>query len=189
MMYTISETCFFFPWGLTPSECASWVQAWGTLAALAGSVGLVLWQARRQQEAGQRQREVERAQATAALVGLAKSARTLQIQLSERLSSRAALESADHSGLPIDMTELLALERALDHLPLRDLQPLLLGPASLVSSSLQQFRLSVERLLKHHRRLDDADLEAHFEVLTSLSFTLQEAASDLENSLPVRASF
>ncbi|MES2886732.1 MAG: hypothetical protein V4739_01860 [Pseudomonadota bacterium] len=188
MTYTISQTCFFFPWGLTPSECAAWVQTWGTLAALAGSVGLVLWQARRQQDAGQRLREVERAQTAAALVGLAKNARTLQIQLSEKLSSRDALESAERSGLPIDMTELLALERALEHLPLRDLEPLLLGPASLVSSSLRQFRLSVERLLANHRSLDDADLEAHLEVLTSLSFTLQEAASDLESPTSVRAA-
>lgn len=42
----MSDSCVFF-WSLAPSECASWVQAWGTMAALAVSIGVWWWQSER----------------------------------------------------------------------------------------------------------------------------------------------
>lgn len=45
----MTDSCVFF-WTLAPSECASWVQAWGTIAALAVSIGVWLWQSSRARE-------------------------------------------------------------------------------------------------------------------------------------------
>jgi hypothetical protein len=180
MTYSVEQTCVFFPWGLTSSECASWVQAWGTILAIAGSAGLALWQAHRQSRASQRQRHLERVQAAEALLGLAKNSRGLQIHLGEKLNGRDAVEKAELSGMPVDMTELRALERALEHLPLQSLDPALVGSASLLTCSLRQYRVQVESLLHQHRRMDTAEFERQREVLNTLAFMLQEALADLE---------
>lgn len=54
MTYSIVETCLFLP-GLSSSECASWVQAWGSIGAIAGAMYAVHWAHRLQ--AKQRARE------------------------------------------------------------------------------------------------------------------------------------
>lgn len=47
MPYVISETCLLVPAGLTSSECASWIQAWGTIAAIGVAIWISHWQDRR----------------------------------------------------------------------------------------------------------------------------------------------
>lgn len=37
------QTCFFVP-GFTRSECASWVQAWGSVLAILAAIGIAAWQ-------------------------------------------------------------------------------------------------------------------------------------------------
>ncbi len=183
MTYAVEQTCFFFPWGLTPSECASWVQAWGSILAIVGSVALAVWQTRRQLRVTHRQRQAERMQVAEALLALARSSRGLQIHLGEQLDSREAVQLAEQGNLPTAMTELHALERALAHIPLQALEPVLLGPASMLASSMHQYRLRIDSLLQNHRKMDAADLETQFEMLNTLAFTLQEALSDLERHL------
>lgn len=183
MTYTVEQTCFLFPWGLTPSECAAWVQAWGSILAIVGSVALAIWQMRRQLRAFQHQRQLDSLQAAEALLALAKHGRSLQIHLGEQLDSREAVELAEQGGLPTAMTELNALERALSHIPLQGLSAVLIGPASMLASAMHQYRLRVEHLLQQHRKMDAADLEAQFEVLNTLAFTLQESLADLERCM------
>lgn len=57
------QTCFLVP-GLTRSECASWVQAWGSILAIFAAVILALWQQRRL-----RNDEKTKARARAEVVG------------------------------------------------------------------------------------------------------------------------
>jgi hypothetical protein len=40
---SVLDTCFLVP-GLTKAECASWVQAWGSIAAIVAATGVVLLQ-------------------------------------------------------------------------------------------------------------------------------------------------
>lgn len=47
------DSCMLF-WALKPSDCAAWVQAWGSVGALAVGVGVVAWQL------GHRSKELER---------------------------------------------------------------------------------------------------------------------------------
>lgn len=42
----MTDSCAFF-WALKASDCAAWVQAWGTIAALAVSIGVWWWQSER----------------------------------------------------------------------------------------------------------------------------------------------
>lgn len=48
MAYEIGQTCMLVNMGLSRSECASWVQAWGSLLAVAGAALGIWWQARKQ---------------------------------------------------------------------------------------------------------------------------------------------
>lgn len=50
MAYDVWQSCVFVP-GLTSEECASWVQAWGTIAAIAAAVGIAWWQRRQDRKA------------------------------------------------------------------------------------------------------------------------------------------
>lgn len=43
MAYKILETCVFFP-GVSRLECASWVQAWGTILAICAAICIAWWQ-------------------------------------------------------------------------------------------------------------------------------------------------
>ncbi|OPF64085.1 hypothetical protein BC358_04270 [Hydrogenophaga sp. H7] len=54
----MTDSCVFF-WALKASDCAAWVQAWGTLAALAVSIGVWWWQSSRARE-DRVQAEIER---------------------------------------------------------------------------------------------------------------------------------
>lgn len=50
MAYDIAQTCFLLPIDLNRSECASWVQAWGTILALIVAIGVPatqMWRAQR----------------------------------------------------------------------------------------------------------------------------------------------
>lgn len=46
MDYNLWNTCILVP-GFSRSECASWVQAWGSIGAIAGAVWIGLWNDRR----------------------------------------------------------------------------------------------------------------------------------------------
>jgi hypothetical protein len=46
MAYNVWETCMLVSIGLTRSECASWVQAWGSVLAIGGAFVLLFFQVR-----------------------------------------------------------------------------------------------------------------------------------------------
>jgi hypothetical protein len=54
----MTDSCVYF-WALKASDCAAWVQAWGSIAALAVSIGVWWWQASRSRD-DRVQAEVER---------------------------------------------------------------------------------------------------------------------------------
>jgi len=70
MTYNVMETCMLFDVGLKPSDCASWVQAWGTVIAILMS-GLIAWlqisAAKRSTLRAQRDRAVAMVEAVAEL--------------------------------------------------------------------------------------------------------------------------
>lgn len=43
MAYNLWETCVLFP-GFSRGECAAWVQAWGSIAAIAAAIAIAGWQ-------------------------------------------------------------------------------------------------------------------------------------------------
>lgn len=53
MAYDIGQTCMLINIGLTRSECASWVQAWGSIAGILAAALGIIWQVRKQRQQAQ----------------------------------------------------------------------------------------------------------------------------------------
>jgi len=66
MSYRLLDTCFGVP-GVSEANCASWVQAWGSLLGLAIAIGLPLWLHTRE---ARRRRRDEEASALVVAAGL-----------------------------------------------------------------------------------------------------------------------
>jgi hypothetical protein len=58
MAYELGQTCMLVDLGLTRSECASWVQAWGSIGAIFSAACLAWWQLRKGEKAAVEQRRV-----------------------------------------------------------------------------------------------------------------------------------
>jgi hypothetical protein len=92
-MNSIFETCLLVP-GFSRSECASWVQAWGSIAAIAGAFAVTYVQARQQRLADRRR---QRAELRERFMAAAEVIRNLQM-FAETLMKR--LEDSRGDSLP-----------------------------------------------------------------------------------------
>jgi type II secretory pathway component PulF len=92
-MNSVFDTCLLVP-GFTRSECASWVQAWGSIAAIVGAFAIAYFQARQQQFAERRR---HRAQLRERFMAAAEVIRNLQ-QFADTLKKR--LEASQGVDLP-----------------------------------------------------------------------------------------
>jgi hypothetical protein len=83
MTYEVAQTCILVNIGLTRGECASWVQAWGSIAALAvaGFIAVLQIRAARTHAAA-----VERNKQRALIEVIATLARLLQMEIESRAS-------------------------------------------------------------------------------------------------------
>lgn len=88
MAYEIGQTCMLINIGLSRSECASWVQAWGAIVALAVAGGIAVAQIRATRA---HTAEVERNKQRALIEVVATLARLLQLEI----ESRATILTAD----------------------------------------------------------------------------------------------
>lgn len=111
MAYDVGQTCMLVNIGLTRSECASWVQAWGSVLAILGA-GLIAWAqiyaAKRATLRAQRERGLAIVDAVAQL------ARSFSMQM-------ASLSSWLDAGVGHDPTK----KRSLNLDPFRDLESLM----------------------------------------------------------------
>jgi hypothetical protein len=120
MIDSVWQTCMLVP-DLSRSECASWVQAWGSIAAIAGAFAVAYFQGHQQRVADSRRR---RAELRDRFVAAAEVVRNLQL-FADTLKQR--LEASDGASLP---EVVLTFERGAPNLS--SLNPLEL-PAPLAS--------------------------------------------------------
>ena len=117
MAYNIWETCVLMP-GFNRSECASWVQAIGTLVALAIAVAVPAWQhwaavKREQRSDAQRAKRVLEIALVLARMGRDRVAEFLEFRSNpEKLEDRGAREAFRHMLKTAlhDLEELKALD-------------------------------------------------------------------------------
>jgi hypothetical protein len=119
MSASIWQTCMLVP-GLSRDECASWVQAWGTIGALAVAIGIAWWQtglARRlrleELENAKREREAK----SRWMVALAVIARIKRAAYSVELLTQVPSET----GLSMSLAVFEDVRRRLAEVPIFDL--------------------------------------------------------------------
>jgi hypothetical protein len=187
MTYKIFETCLLFPWGLTRSECASWVQAWGSILALGLGIGVAIYQARAQQRSTLRglaeERRHEKLRVAETLGELAKRSLKLQQYLSGKLKDRQAVHDAAEDHLPFDLPELKALLVSLEAIELHALPASLVAPSLYLRSTVRQFKAKVEMALQFHGSMDAAAFTDFFDTMKRQNEFLETTVQDFEKEL------
>lgn len=187
MHYNVWETCLFFPWDLTRGECASWVQAWGSILAIFFAVLVAVYQAKKQQQntmdalAEERRQDYLRTAET--FHELARNCLKLQRFIAGKLVSRDAVYAAAADGLPFDMPNLRALERSLDRIQLPAIPGSLVPLSMMLTTTVRQFRIKVDMALKHHRTMDAAAFEDLFTTLGKMNNSLETTVGAFEAKL------
>lgn len=114
MAYEIGQTCMLVNIGLTRSECASWVQAWGSIGAIAMTAWAVHWAHKKQVRQKGREQRVEYTSFLETLFQLLGSAR----QIAQKI---ADLENSPGSSLDDRRTMLAELAALSDAMRRMDL--------------------------------------------------------------------
>ena len=131
--------------GLNPSECASWVQAWGSISAILAAVGVAWWQFYSSRNVARRARQEK------ALVMIDAIGAFLGIYADELRSIDGTLDNADGPAFAaylknIDPTKLfVSVERSIHAIPLHDLPDR--GSVSLVLALMNQIRTDRDTLI------------------------------------------
>jgi hypothetical protein len=73
MAYDIWQSCALVP-GFSRAECASWVQAWGSIGAILGAAAVAGWQARNSRRDQERARDSDAKAKAAAIKGILRRA-------------------------------------------------------------------------------------------------------------------
>lgn len=187
MDYNVWDTCLLFPWGLSREECASWVQAWGSILAIVLAVGIAVYQAKKQQkitlDALAERRRQDHMRTAETLSALAKSSLKLQRAMTGKLNSREAVFDAAKDGLPFDMPSLRALERSLDSIELHALPASLIDRSMILSATVRQFRAKVEMALQWYNLMDAAAYDDFFKTLDEMNSSLKRTAEDFDAEL------
>jgi hypothetical protein len=187
MDYKVCETCLFLPISLTRSECAAWVQAWGTILAILGAFGVAFYQSNRSFKIAMTQIAEERRQdhvrTAETLSKIAQNTLKLQKFISAKLNSRTEVHEAAEFGLPFDMPALRALERSIDGIQLHELPASLVGLSLILSSTVRQFRMKVEMAFANHHKMDAGSFDDFFKTLNELNQSLELTVADFDAEL------
>lgn len=100
MAYNVWETCVLFP-GFSRSECASWVQAWGSIGAIAMTAWAVNWAHRKQLKQKEREQSADYTQFLETLFQLLGGTRGVAVRITE-------VESVGSGSTPDERSSMLA---------------------------------------------------------------------------------
>ena len=154
------NTCFLF-WDLGVSACASWVQAWGSIIALAVTGGGLVYQASQQRKLAQTMARKEAAESylrrAGAMHAIAGAANMLLLRFIDEFTTREAViekvASGEHEFL---IGELKAMETWIAGVPVHDLPEEVLRETLILSSSVRQLlcTLKIAFLICHDMTAD-----------------------------------
>jgi hypothetical protein len=181
----MNELCLFS--SMTSSEWAAWVQAGGSIAAIAGAVGIAIWQSRKQHQASlavlRAQHSLARLEAARALKELSVAAHRLLEHSNKAFPDRQAVHDTADGRRFFDFGELRVIEGALQSVPLHSLPHDLVRLTMVLGSCVRQFRENIEFAMQRHRQMDAKDFTTLFESLASLTKSLGLTRQDIESAV------
>ena len=148
--------------GVAQSECAAWVQAWGSIAAILVAVGVAWWQFYSSRLMARRARREK------ALVMIEAIGAFLSIYADELRSIDGALDNVDSQAVATFLTKIkpetlfLSVERSIHAIPLHDLPDR--GSVSLVVALMNQIRTDRDTLT----RLKGFTAEGHLPFISTV---------------------
>lgn len=168
---------------MTSAEVAAWVQAVGSILAIAGALGAAIWQARLQHKNAlalivlqQRQAQIERTRTLNALVHNAASAVAHATGL---FNTRQAVHDVAEGRVNLDRGELERVDNTFATIPLHDLPSALVSPTMVVASVVRQFREKVELVISAHRHMHGEEFDDLFRVLGEMNNRLLSTSDDI----------
>jgi len=181
----MNELCMFT--GLTSSEWAAWVQAIGSIAAIAGAVGIAIWQSRKQHQTSlaalKAQHSLARLEAARALQELSIAAHRLLEHSTKAFPDRQAVHDTAEGRRFFDFGELRVIEGALQAVPLHALPHDLVRLTMILGSCVRQFRENIEFAMPRHRQMDAQEFTTLFDSLASLTKSLGLTRQDIESAV------
>lgn len=174
----------------SPSDWPAWVQAVGSILAIAVSAGVAIWQARESREQTlftiDQQRKADNLRMARTLIEIAKNALKLQKYVAGKLDTREKIyRAAEDNRLPFDMPQVVALEAAFDRIELHLLPSNLIAPTLIFASNFRQFRAKLDMLFDMYRKLDAAHFTDFFETMQAMQESMRLTVADLEKELAV----
>lgn len=179
MSCDICQTCLLIPVVLKSSDCAAWVQALGSIAAIAAAI----WIGNKQVKSVLQQSKETKLASAEALCELSKAALNLQKHFEKNLSSRDAVHEAGDTGLVFDMAMLEGLEKSLSSIQFHQLPASLVRLALILSSGITQLRMKVQTAIRVHREMDAAAFDDFFETLKKMTNSLDLTIADIESQV------
>lgn len=177
-MIDVCQTCLLFPVDLTRSECAAWVQAFGSIVAILAAI----WIGRKQTQSVLQQSKDATIAAAEALSELSKAAFNLQKHFEKNLSNRDAVHEAGETGLVFDMAMLEGLEKSISAIRVHQLPASLVRLALMLSASITQLRMKVAVALKLHGKMDAEQFQDFFDTLKKMTDSLDLTIKDIEEA-------
>jgi hypothetical protein len=184
-----AEYCLFYveSWCMTRGEWAAWAQAWGTVLAIVGTVLVARYQANKQHQSAM---DVLAAQGRNRQLELAATLRLLADRsvkvvdfIARRIDSRERLYDVAESAMPAEWSELQALERWIEAVPIHDLPPSLVHPTMQLNTVVRQFIGIVRFAINEHRKMDAASFETFIRNVGVITGELNSASTQFDKML------
>lgn len=181
----LNQLCFLSD--LTSSEWAAWVQAVGSIVAIAGSVGIAIWQSKQQHKASMAlllaEKRFARIELAKAILSLSTSALQLLKYSTKAFPDRQSVHDTAEGRRHFDFGELRVVEGAIQAVPLHTLPHELVQLTMIVNSTVRQFRENIEFAIQTYRQMDADAFNTFFETLSTLTDSLSRSCDDIKTEV------
>ena len=181
----MEKLCFLS--SMSSSEWASWVQAFGSIAAILGAAGIAIWQSREQHKNSlllihteNKLSQIERAKT---ILSLSKNCSNLVAHYSTKFSDRDVMCKISERRIYFDLNELKIIENAVVSISLESLPHQLVSLTLMVSSTVRQCRENIEEVLRCYREIDATQFNDFHNVLLQMQSSIKLTCADLEKEI------
>ena len=152
----MNELCFLS--NLTSTEWAAWVQAVGSVAAIAAAAWIAIHVARLQHrnalDLHMTEKRTERVDIAKTLSVLATNSSKSMRHIASQLNDRESVHNAAEGLVPCDVGELCRIDSYLSDIPLHTVPHSMVTLTMILGSTVRQFKEKVEMALRLHRKMD-----------------------------------
>lgn len=187
MFNNVAESCLLIDIGLTRGECASWVQAWGTVLALGVAILVSYLQGKKQTQISVASLRADwylkRLTAAESLNQIAIATTRLFENVCDEMKDREAIENAAIDNLPWLMPEVSALANNLDGIDLHLMPSDIIGSTLILRMTLREFLDKVTMTLRLQRKMSAEEFEDFFSVTAQMKKSLDSSVQAIEKNI------